>query len=265
MRNESETIANSEKIFEKYNLRGADYHYHQINPFKIKQYNAFVHARYLKLIEMIDNYLKAEIKPGQQLFRILDIGCGDGVLINLISRKKGNYPFELFGADLSEEAINVARQKNPKSSFYVSEAYELPFNDAEFDMIVSSDLIEHLKFPEKFLNEIKRLAKVNAIIMLGTPVRFTENPLDKMHIKEFFQDEFASLVSKYFNLIRISESHSLFQWMQYQKRLNFFGLKIGIWRYIYNLKSLFGLNPFKSNIKSKSEISTYMFAICKNK
>ena len=72
--------------FQKYKTRGADYHWRQISKRDILKYNAFVHARYTIIVnhlkKIIDNYHKST----EENIRILDMGCGDGVLLYLLSK-----------------------------------------------------------------------------------------------------------------------------------------------------------------------------------
>jgi len=82
---------------------------------------------------------------------ILDVGCGDGTISNELARK-----FEVTAVDRSHNALKNVRTRKVQAS-----ADALPFPDASFDLVFSSELIEHLPDGvfEKTLNEIKRLAK----------------------------------------------------------------------------------------------------------
>ena len=59
--------------FEKYNKKGADYHYKQINKFNFKNFNISVLARYQKHVNLVVNYLKNNLKNNNEI-KILDIG-----------------------------------------------------------------------------------------------------------------------------------------------------------------------------------------------
>ncbi|MFX0022756.1 MAG: class I SAM-dependent methyltransferase [Candidatus Hermodarchaeota archaeon] len=48
-------------------------------------------------------------------FKLMDIGCGDGVLLYLISQKFKEYNLILYGIDSSKEALNTAKQKVKKA------------------------------------------------------------------------------------------------------------------------------------------------------
>ena len=112
------------------------------------------------------------------------------------------------------------------------------------------------------LQETKRIAKTNAIIIFGTPIRYTEYPLDKMHVKEFFPDEFKQIFEKYFNHVKLIRSHKLFYLLKYQKTLTLLGKKIGLNRYWYYFLSLFFKSPFLNSLQENNQLYTYMFVSC---
>jgi len=87
-----------------------------------------------------------------------------------------------------EEAIKFAKEKckNVKNiEFLVASAYELPFEDNSFDYIVSSEVIEHLKYPEKMLLEIKRVWNKKGKIIISTPIKFIKNHQDECQVHIF--------------------------------------------------------------------------------
>jgi 2-polyprenyl-3-methyl-5-hydroxy-6-metoxy-1,4-benzoquinol methylase len=248
--------------FTKYEKRGKDYHYKQIdlkNPFT---FNAYVNARYIKHIMLLKKVLQEKNISKSKKLNLLDIGCGDGVLLFLIKKYLAEYQFNFYGIDLSEIALETAKDKIIDGDFSKSEVYETDFQDDFFDIVLSSDVIEHVNFPDKMLQEAKRIAKTNAIIIFGTPIRYTEYPLDKMHVREFFPEEFKKIIEKYFNHVKIIRSHKLFYLLKYQKQLTLLGKKISLNRYRYYLLSLFSKNPFLDKLQENKQLYTYMFAIC---
>ncbi|MGQ4876412.1 MAG: class I SAM-dependent methyltransferase [Promethearchaeia archaeon] len=252
-----------EKKFNKYKILGPDYHYQQINKKNRGTFNSFLYARYKILIDLIIQELK-KLQKENQLIKILDLGCGDGVLFYLLSRKI-NSNVQLFGIDSSEEAINIAKTKNPNVTFYISNVYSLPFENDYFDMVISSDLIEHLAKPIIMLKEIKRVAKKDGVYIISTPIRFTENLLDPLHSHEFFQKEFLHLLKKEFKSVKIIQSHELLYYLLYNKKSKIFSKEIFIYRYLINLFSIYlNKNPFlKIKKKGDSSFFIYMYAIGK--
>lgn len=105
--------------------------------------------------------IKKTINNSQDKIKILDIGCGDGVLTYLIQKEFPNAA--VHGVDFSELAILLAKEKiNSKRltiDFRQGSAYELPYLDNSIDVVISSDVIEHLSDTEKYLSEISRVLR----------------------------------------------------------------------------------------------------------
>ncbi len=249
----------NEKKFTKYKSRGADYHYKQINKKNHNEFNAFVYARYQIELELIMKIFKVK-KP--KILKILDVGCGDGVILYLLNQKLKNENIELYGIDSSNLALKIAKRKIPRGIFTIAEVYNLPYEDNFFDLIISSDVIEHVLRPDKMLSEIKRVGKDNSHVVIGTPIRITEIPLDELHQHEYFPNEYKTLLSEYFNNIRIVQSHKLVYFLLYEKVSSILGKQILIFRKIINLLSIYlNKNPFLRINVLNNEKNTYMFGI----
>jgi len=247
-----------EKVFEKYESRGADYHWKQIDKKNFSLFNAFVYARYYFFIKAIKkNIQNNEIK-------IVDFGCGDGVQLHLIKKYLKN--IDAFGIDLSDTALAIA-DKKIKGTFKKSSVYNTPFEDNAFDVSISSDVIEHVQEPLKMIAEMKRVTKTNGIIVIGTPIKYTEKPLDAMHVKEYFQEEFKSLfLREKFEIISYSETHSLFLTLLYVKHTKILGRNVPIFRYLINIITiLFDKNYFLDSSKNNADQMSYQFIILKKK
>jgi len=87
--------------------------------------------------------------------KVLDVGCGLGFLVN----KLRDLGVEAHGVDF---ALALKEFYWDKPWFSISEAKNLPFKDKEFDVVFSSDFLEHL--PEEnidvVVSEMKRVGKV---------------------------------------------------------------------------------------------------------
>ncbi len=254
--------------FQKYKTRGADYHWHQISKKNFLRYNAFVHARYTIIVNHVKKIIDRQSENTEGNIRILDMGCGDGVLLYLLGEKLKNTEVELYGVDLSdiaiETAINKFEQKKLKNNYLlkVENVYSTSFKDRMFDVIVSSDVIEHLNEPEDFLGETKRLLKPKGFLVIGTPIKYTEKPLDSMHVHEYFPSEFKGLLKKYFTTAELFQACDLLYFLLYNKVYKVWFKKVLPFRYLFNISSLFGLNPFLKRKKNKKGLFSYMFCVC---
>lgn len=102
---------------------------------------------------------------------ILDIGCGQIPYINSFSNKDKEIA-AYYGLDLSEESLLIAK-KYYKSNFPLifikHSAHNLPFPDNSVDVIISSEVLEHLDNPISHLQEINRVCKVGGYLSLSMP------------------------------------------------------------------------------------------------
>lgn len=98
--------------------------------------------------------------------KVLDIGCGPGVLTrNLV--EKGH---SVYSADLSAEMIRTARKaangSNGRSSFLVSDASHIPFSTGRMDMVLSIGLMCYMADHDTALSEIYRVLKPGSFAII---------------------------------------------------------------------------------------------------
>ena len=89
--------------------------------------------------------------------RWLDVGCGTGALTSAILTAAD--PAEIAGADPSEGFLKTARERvtDPRVSFTLADARDLPFPDDRFDVTVSGLVLNFVPEPAKAAAEIKRV------------------------------------------------------------------------------------------------------------
>jgi ubiquinone/menaquinone biosynthesis C-methylase UbiE len=94
---------------------------------------------------------------------ILDAGCGEGFIIKLISENIED-ELKISGFDLSEQAVGFAGKANKDADIKAASIYNIPFEENSFDLVICSEVLEHLEKPEEALKEINRVAKRNIIL-----------------------------------------------------------------------------------------------------
>lgn len=102
------------------------------------------------------------IKEGE---KVLDLGCGNGRLLDLFKDKKIDY----IGIDNSEKLIEIAKKKCPDAKFQVADALNLSFPDNYFDKIFSIAVLHHIpseEFRLQSLKEAKRVLKPGGLLIL---------------------------------------------------------------------------------------------------
>jgi ubiquinone/menaquinone biosynthesis C-methylase UbiE len=117
----------------------------------------FIEERRLQIIERMANVRRGD--------RLLEVGCGGGHVLQRFPQAK------ITGVDVSGEMLNKAREKLTGLDFELLkgelQALELP--EKSFDAIICTEVIEHVVEPEPILEEIARLAKPNARIVITFP------------------------------------------------------------------------------------------------
>ena len=147
-------------IYSSTNSVGYDRYYHYAEIIKEKkdplQFLAYNESTYYPIYKYVKD--KTELS-------ILEIGCGYGYLSYSL-KMKGH---DIKALDISKSAINFAK-KNFGDFFYNSDIITFANNNKErFDLIVSTEVIEHLNEPNIFLNTCVKLLKDQGKIILTTP------------------------------------------------------------------------------------------------
>lgn len=96
---------------------------------------------------------------------ILEVGCSGGALIGFL---KGQGFRRLQGIDIDERAIEICRQKGI-ADVHVGNAESTWFKDQQFDMIIASDILEHIKDEDKALREWNRILKKDGELLIFVP------------------------------------------------------------------------------------------------
>ena len=98
--------------------------------------------------------------PGK---RILDLGCRTGALTRAYA--DGN---EIVGVDVDRGALEQAAELGIETVWADVEE-PLPFDDADFDVVVAAELLEHLQQPGRLVAEIRRVLRPGGTIAGSLP------------------------------------------------------------------------------------------------
>lgn len=106
--------------------------------------------------------------PKAQHLKVLDAGCGNGSLTAWLAAQG----HELTGVDVAEDGLAFARQQHAGPRFELRSVYDdlsdlMPVGG--WDLIVSSEVIEHLFAPTKFLNNLFGLLRPDGQLIVTTP------------------------------------------------------------------------------------------------
>ena len=119
---------------------------------------------------------------------MLDVGCGEGRHVFGVMQ---NYPqIRCVGLDMDEDSLKKAQEgyaffqsiSEAGAEFMKGSAYSLPFLDNTFDLIVCSEVLEHLYKYNDAVLEINRVLKPGGKFFASVPASWPEKILSLIHI-----------------------------------------------------------------------------------
>jgi len=157
-----------------------------------------------------NGYFRREIIDVEALIppvkRILDVGCGEGILGRRLLDKGAG---EVFGIEISPDACDRAGRNLSGLICGDVEEVDLPFDEGYFDCMILADILEHLKAPLSTLKRLRKHLSDSGVIVASIPnVRYhgvidmlveghwkyrDEGILGKNHLRFFTRKEIESL------------------------------------------------------------------------
>ncbi|MDS0526116.1 class I SAM-dependent methyltransferase [Clostridium sp. SHJSY1] len=99
--------------------------------------------------------------------KLLDVGCGTGTIL---SRLAEDNDISLAGIDLTEEMLNVARERlGDRAELRIGDSERLPWGNNSFDIIICSNSFHHYPEPMKVLSEMLRVLNPKGHLIIGDP------------------------------------------------------------------------------------------------
>ena len=195
--------------------------------YQYRKWNDGSDSNYSNTAKLYKTYLETELKKYPKNSKVLDYGCGIGLLVNYLNQYFDNVE----GVDASETQVNKALEKNLNIKHIPIESYKewIKVNHNKFDIIFLQDVLEHVDkvYQLDFLKELVKTLSNNGIIYIKVPnannlvglrwryidwehtSSFTEHSLDfichnaKLETIEYLKDE-TGLEPRYKYLIRPS-------------------------------------------------------------
>jgi 2-polyprenyl-3-methyl-5-hydroxy-6-metoxy-1,4-benzoquinol methylase len=144
----------------------------------------------------IQNYYQFFLSNVSSTDKVLDIGCGNGACTNAVAKKVA----KAVGIDISKSNIEIAKERfsNENLEYIVGDATTFDFKE-NFDVIMLSNVLEHIENRVEFLEKIKKLAPK---ILIRVPLltrdwlavykknNGLEYRLDKTHFIEYTEESF---------------------------------------------------------------------------
>lgn len=161
-----------------------------------------------KIINLLNNCIEELVLPEEKTVKILDAGCGEGFISNLIFSNFTNV--EIVGLEYTDEALKIARNLNKEITYIQGDIYQMPFQNRSFDIVLCTEVLEHLSNPEDALKELNRVA--DSFLLLTVPnepwfclgnlialknIKSFGNPID--HINHWTFKKFKHFTQKHLN------------------------------------------------------------------
>jgi 2-polyprenyl-3-methyl-5-hydroxy-6-metoxy-1,4-benzoquinol methylase len=157
---------------------------------------------------------------------LLDVGCGEGVLVHEWAQKIDG---RVVGIDLDDPLLHAQweQRQAPNLEYRIMKAENLPFVDDEFDMATAIEVLEHVPDPEATLAEMARCATRHLLVSVpreplwralnmarGSYLKELGN--SPGHLNHWSKRSFVSLLSRHGKVI---EARSPFPWTMLLVRL----------------------------------------------
>ena len=130
---------------------------HKFNPVRL----SYIKKTIVKKKKLLNNK-----KPLKNI-RILDIGCGGGLLCEPLAKMGA----KVIGIDASEKNIKIAKSHANKSKLKVDYYCATPENfkfNSKFDVVLNMEIVEHVDNVDLFLNKSSKFLKNNGIMIIAT-------------------------------------------------------------------------------------------------
>ncbi|HEY2963950.1 MAG TPA: methyltransferase domain-containing protein [Pyrinomonadaceae bacterium] len=115
--------------------------------------------------EKLTKVFVERVKPLEGVKSICDLGCGNGHITGRLAA----LGYEVTGVDASVSGLRIARRAYPQAKFIEGRIESELDGLGKFDLVISSDVIEHLYRPSDLLEAAHALLKPNGHVLIGTP------------------------------------------------------------------------------------------------
>lgn len=146
-------------------------------------------------------FIKREVGTGR---RVIELGCRYGDLLSTF--QAGN---DVFGVDIDRNAARICEERFGVPVQIADLSAELPYEADSFDVVVISEVLEHLPYPRVTLGEIARILRPEGKVVGSVPngtrlqnrIRFLRTGIvdrDRTHLHHFSPASLRALLEMYF-------------------------------------------------------------------
>lgn len=163
---------------------------------------------------LVKNFFKefTDIYKSIEVDSVFDGGCGEGFVLHELNQARPVKSF--YAIDVDENEVKDASRNLPFCDVRQGNLYEIPFKDNSFDLVICSEVLEHLESPDKGLQELNRVCRKYALLSVPRePVwrimniaRFSYWPQlgnTPGHLNHWSKSSFIEFISDYFRILQI--------------------------------------------------------------
>ena len=146
---------------------------------------------------------------------VLDAGCGEGFGLGHLAAHDSS--LALAGVDINREALAYARSRFGEiATFRHGSVLNLPYDDNALDLVLCSEVLEHLPHPEAAIAEFKRVARTHVLITVPQEPFFKAlNDLaqwlgiseDPEHVQFWSHRAFQRFIRRHFDHVIFERKH----------------------------------------------------------
>ena len=146
--------------------------------------------------------------------RVLDAACGEGYGSAMLASSADS----VLGVDIAESAVAHARQRYAQHAnlrFEQGDCTALSCGDAQFDLIVSFETLEHVAAQQELIAGFSRVLAPGGLLLISSPDKRTYSEKsgfrNEFHVRELYRDELLELLRPHFPFVRLYGQKLLFQ------------------------------------------------------
>lgn len=142
---------------------------------------------------------------------VLEVGCGEGHILALSWELRSGL---LSGIDLETAILQEAQENCPQATLAVGNGYQLPYPSKHFDLVVASEVLEHVEQPHVVLQEMARVSR--HYCLMSVPLEPLWRVLNLArgkyvsdlgntpgHVQHWSPKGFVRLVQRYFDVLEV--------------------------------------------------------------
>lgn len=165
--------------------------YHKM--YRLERHYWWFQGRREVILTLLNDCVRSLRGDGHQSLKILDIGCGTGMLLEDL---KGLGTAA--GLDFSPVALDYCRKRN-LSDLGRADVEHLPIRDNSIDVLTALDLVEHVSDDARLLSEIHRVLSPGGIAIMSVPahkVLWSAHDVALHHFRRYDKGDFRKLVTQ---------------------------------------------------------------------